>query len=362
MHKGAHYLISIVPQANTYAHDIEIHALTLRGRSDVDGFSEHLHLLNAIAVAHLRINNVLFAAFQGDGIYLGTGSVDAPQRHNSDVVVQDSTFDGVNNENRNAISLIDCERCTIQHNIFLRVSRTDMPGSVCIEPNESFEVMRSIDIGDNTFLNVGGNVGAISVTLRLNGFDVLPRDLRFENNTITGSPNGIRMTWTNRSAEFSLSALDVSILGNTIQNTERGIVLDGVSGVLLEGNRIESSSKEIIVGNAVGASNIQFTSNHFSRLGTSTERGVLLMGSLDHVNFENNEFVDIGSDQTKEGVAVLLTSGSGTNISFLGNTFSTPNGITKTAVQVDLGFVTKLGTWVGNVLMNGIQAGSFASH
>ena len=68
-------------------HNVTIESITLRGRSVQDGFSEHLHNVNAMGVKTLVIHNVAFEAFQGDGLYLGTGfSLTDPVAHNFEVV------------------------------------------------------------------------------------------------------------------------------------------------------------------------------------------------------------------------------------------------------------------------------------
>ncbi len=95
-------------------HDITIEYVTLRGRSVEEGFSEHAHNINVSGVARLFVQNVRIEAFQGDGIYLGRGRQQNGQiAHNSDVRIADNSFEGVNNENRNGVSLIDCSQCCI---------------------------------------------------------------------------------------------------------------------------------------------------------------------------------------------------------------------------------------------------------
>ena len=81
-------------------HNVTIESITFRGRSVQDGFSEHVHNVNAMGVKTLVIHNVAFEAFQGDGLYLGTGfSLTDPVAHNFEVVVSNSEFRGVNSEN-----------------------------------------------------------------------------------------------------------------------------------------------------------------------------------------------------------------------------------------------------------------------
>ena len=78
-----------------------------------------------MGVKTLVIHDVTFEAFQGDGLYLGTGfSLTDPVAHNSEVVVSNSEFRGVNSQNRNGISIIDYDGYMIEHNSFSDISRS----------------------------------------------------------------------------------------------------------------------------------------------------------------------------------------------------------------------------------------------
>lgn len=86
-----------------------------------DGFAEQVHLMRAYNVNGFTVQNCSFLGPRGDGIYLGTGN--SSLKHNYNVLIQGNLFDGLNNDNRNAISVIDCTDLIIDNNTFLNFTR-----------------------------------------------------------------------------------------------------------------------------------------------------------------------------------------------------------------------------------------------
>ena len=170
------YLLSINPgtrgtarlQDNTT--DVSIKSVQFLGTVASDGFAEHKHLLNINAATNVLIESVGFTGFRGDGIYLGSGNDAGIERHNSRIVIRSCRFDGINNDNRNAITIIDGHDVVIEKSVFVNCTRSDMPGPIDVEPNASSEqyvVLRSIVIRNNTFSHCGGNAAVQSFTKHL---------------------------------------------------------------------------------------------------------------------------------------------------------------------------------------------------
>ncbi|WP_447414984.1 hypothetical protein, partial [Clostridium perfringens] len=86
------------------------------------GFVEHWNLIWLSGVAGVRIDRVEIAGFTSDGLFLGAEKqrVTREPRIIRDVIVSDCLFDGVNNDNRNAISVTGGSDITIQRCRFLR--------------------------------------------------------------------------------------------------------------------------------------------------------------------------------------------------------------------------------------------------
>jgi hypothetical protein len=342
-------------------HDITIEYVTLRGRSVEDGFSEHTHNISVAGVAKLSVQNARIEAFQGDGIYLGKGRQQNGQIvHNSEVRVADSSFEGANGENRNGISLIDCSQCVFEHNVFAHVSRSNMPGAIDIEPNERDEIVRDVMIRDNAITGNNGGVGSISVVLYYKDFLTMPGHITIENNRIQDSKHGITILWQGGAATKQTPPLEMIIRHNALKGVDGPMQLDGIAGVTVDDNDFSSSRSEVLVGYSFGASGLHFTNNRFERIGSNSTQGITLCGPLTDLVLEKNRFIDLGSGR-QPGSAIYFARGAVTNVSFTGNTFSSPSRVTPNAIRTANGVSLRPETniWKENVLRDGVRQGTF---
>jgi hypothetical protein len=335
-------------------HNVTIESVTLRGRSVEDGFKEHVHNINAMGVKTLVIHNVAFEAFQGDGLYLGSGfSATDPVAHNSEVVVSDSEFRGVNSENRNGISIIDCDGCIIEHNSFNDLSRADMPGPIDIEPNRLEDTVRNIIIRNNTIKGTNGAAG-VSIALRTGVFHQPPDHITIEHNSIENAKIGIRIVRAYM-ASTQGEKIGVNIRHNTLRGTGRPVLIDGTSGITVANNVFSDSPSSVGIG-CNSRSGFSFTGNRLERIGSESGSGIQLCGELSLISFQGNTFIDTGS-KTTDSSAIYFISGVMNGISIVNNTFSSPHHVTRSAMR--LAKTAKFGDrkpiWAGNILKDGIQ-------
>jgi hypothetical protein len=342
-------------------HDITIEQLTLRGRSVEDGFSEHIHNINALGVARLSVQHVRFEAFQGDGLYLGRRQQQNGEAiHNSDVTITDNSFDGTNNQNRNGISLIDCSHCIVERNVFTSVSRYNMPGAIDLEPNQRDEIIRDVAIRNNTITGSNGGAGAISVVLNFKDFITSPGKITIEHNQIQSSRNGIAVLWRGGMTTEWAQSLDTVIRNNVIKEVDHPMTLDGVAGITVDHNEFSASRSELQIGCSFGAFGVHFTNNRFERIGGNSVHGITLCGPAADLVFDKNAFTNLGSGQ-KDGSAIYFARGAATNVTFTANTFSSPAHVTRVAIRTASGVSLrgKTNTWTGNILQDRIQQGTF---
>lgn len=363
---GAQMLIRVEPRVNSagsleYPHDVSFASLALEGRSLADGFLPAEHLLRAIAVTRFTVENVTFRAFQGDGLYVGTNGKNDPNYHNHDVVVRNNVFDGVNGQNRNGISIIDCQHCTVEQNTLTRLSRSEMPGAIDVEPNHAYETVQDITIRDNTVENCTGSVGALSIVLNNQG-PTGPAALAVEHNIVRNSTAGLTVLWATGLGAPQGSTAQIAVRDNRVEQTGNPLRLDGAAGVEVSGNTLQTSNDAVILGDRYGASNVLFRSNQFMSLGQSSGRAIQVGGTVSSVSFDNNEFVDAGRPGATTGTTVYFGSGTSTSISFTGNTFRSPNFVTHLATDIDPAavFDPATNTWQNNTLLDGIVPGTFA--
>lgn len=347
----------VVSNSAALLHDISLQYLTFRGRSVENGFSEHIHNISVAGVERLSMTHVRFEAFQGDGLYLGAIVPGAKNSvHNSEVRVSDSSFDGVNFQNRNGISVIDCTHCVFDRNEFSNVSRADMPGAIDLEPNRQEEVLQDISVKSNV-VNSGRSAG-ICVSVNLPRFVKEPGNISIEDNQIHNTPKGILFYWKSTAPVSQTTAPQVLVQHNLIDNADHAMIMDGKGSIVVTENDIAGSSQGLQLGIHFGISNVRFTNNRFRRVGTNSEHGITISGPVTSVAFEGNTFEDLGS-KGPNGSAIHYIRGAAEDLTFTGNVFSSPQHKTKVAMTTadQTAFKPDAKVWAGNNLKDGIQAG-----
>lgn len=132
--------------------------ITLQGLSSTRELTEHQHLIKILGASNIDLEGNIFKSFRGDGIYIGKNKSSI----NQDINISENLFDGVNNNNRNAISIITGKNIKILNNVFKNTTKQNMPGAIDIEPNSNSDEIENIIITDNKFYNIGG-YSAISI-------------------------------------------------------------------------------------------------------------------------------------------------------------------------------------------------------
>lgn len=244
---GATYGVSVnpgnggTPNPADNKHDITIRNIQLKGTVEKDGFAEHFHLLNLNAVTKVTIKACKFAGWRGDAIYIGSGNIAQTERHNRSVTISGCSFDGLNNNNRNAVSIIDGDNIVIDKNSFAHCTRSDMPGAIDVEPDFKFNIIKDIRISRNKFIKIGGQVNiAINIVPRVGKLDRRLEHIAIIDNTILSENNiGIYVNQDQFDPNETPSSNDISISGNTIKNTKRPIVIHGFKYVNTKNNILE---------------------------------------------------------------------------------------------------------------------------
>ena len=131
------------------------------------GFDELLHQVSAHGVSNFTIENCTFTGFLSDGIAIN-GGTDFSKFHdayNKDVSIINCTFDGVNKNNRQGISIYYSDGFLIDGCVFKNTTRDDMPGAIDIEPDRGINVVRNGVIRNCKFYNIGG-IAAICIVIK----------------------------------------------------------------------------------------------------------------------------------------------------------------------------------------------------
>jgi hypothetical protein len=313
---------------------IAIKNLQLRGSCDTEGFSEHIHLLSLDGVSDALIEKVVFRGFRGDGFYLGSGHKAQSERHNQRVVVRDCLFDGINHENRNGLSVIDCDGLVVERCRFTRMTRHDMPGAIDLEPDaNAFHVIRDIQISGNHFSDIGGSATiALYVPRQLS---TLPTKIMVEDNVIEGTEKtafAFVQLWAPPAGGPGQS---IVMRNNRVWGRHaRPFDLRGVSGVELRNNRFEGATQAAEIGNREARDavrNIALRGNKFERCGSEQGTAVSVFNA-NLLVFAENEWIDCGNGKPNSS-AVDFVDGASQAVSFSRNRFSSPRGKTLIAIR-----------------------------
>lgn len=294
---GSSSILRLAPEArsvfiglsspDTPLENVALSDFRIEGRVTETGFKEHWNLISLAGISILRIERVEFIGFAGDGLYLGAEhqGVAREPRMIRDILVRDCLFDGVNNDNRNGISVTGGEAITIDGCRFRRCSRPDMPGPIDFEPDAfPFYKLARLRVTNCDFEACGGNVGQVSIVIP----PVVPppRDVLISGNRFRGyrGTGGDVAVTINRQPDSATPAMRCVI--------EDNVGIDGHGGVQI------FSGKDITVRNNRWA---DYAGRSLFGYNESTA------GVLD-VTVMGDQFVRCG---WRDGIAVAVYKGDG---------------------------------------------------
>lgn len=340
------------------------HDLSFVGWVQEEGFQEHTHLLSLSGVTDVSIERCAFVGWRGDAIYFGQGNIGGQEIHNERVTIRDCYFDGVNNNNRNGVSFIDCDTSIIENCTFVRCARPGapgwtpgtaydkftntsgpgMPGAIDYEPDGNNAKIRNAIVRGCTFWGCSGNVATIGILITNAVPKANCRGFLFEGNFF-------RQNFV-RGAE--IFALFVRMAGDPLTPADVGhqviirnnqgwggsdatgpIVLFCAKDVLVQGNRFEDYGAGNLWGYVDDTRsnrlyNCKVKDNQFVRCArTSGSRIINSVFGVDLVTFESNSFEDCG-DGTGFAYVWDFNVGTSSYVSILGNTVTSPTGKTST--------------------------------
>lgn len=331
---GGTYVVSVNPGVegvgNTKS-NIQIKDIQLLDRSgEGAAFSEHQHILNINAASDVLVDRVKVVGFLGDGIYIGSSNVGGVEVHNQRITVRDSYIDGVTKDNRNGISIIDCDGCTIENNHFTRTSRPNMPGAIDLEPDHNYSVIKNIVIRNNTFDDVGGNVGMISLVMGAQNNMIVPSEnILIENNRGENlTVNSRAITMLQRNSQEPNVANKIIIRNNSVSNSlTGGIGLFGVKGVKVENNFFSNLEMPSYIGyDGTLTWDVSLINNVFHNVRKGSEVGLNIY-STERLLLEGNRFENMGKENGTKGIAIDFiggedgTPGKGSYLKLRNNTF-----------------------------------------
>lgn len=137
--------------------NIHVHDLKLNGRVNEFGYMQYFYLFAVNATSDLTVERVTFYGFRGDGLYVGSGTLKTTERHNQRVVVRDCLFDGAVKDNRNGLSIIDCDTLLVYGCTFTNIGNSKLShsvGAIDFEPDHDWSIYRNVTVSHCKFIDI----------------------------------------------------------------------------------------------------------------------------------------------------------------------------------------------------------------
>lgn len=279
---------------------IVLRDLRIEGSVIRTGFREHSHLVALSGVRGVRIERVEFVGFAGDGIYLGAER-EGPTRQPRiirDIAISDCLFDGIDNNNRNGISVTGGSDIAIARCRFRRCTRANMPGPIDFEPDAfPFYRLTGLSVTDCDFEACGGNVGQIA--LAIPAIVPPPRGVRIAGNRFRdyrGTGGDIAIT-INRQPDAAMPSMDCLIEDNVGVGGDGGVQIFSGKGVTIRNNSWTGYAGRSFLGFTSAAAGVvdASISDRFERCGWR-DGVALAVYKGDNVRLESNRFRATGND------------------------------------------------------------------
>ena len=325
---------------STNLQNITISDLQIRGFNDSPVFEEHTHLIAFTAVSGLTIENCTIKGFKGDGIYAGS-ALNGQERHSERLAVRNCIFDGVNNENRNGISVIDCDGILIENNKFINITRSNMPGAIDFEPNSLFNIIQHVIVRNNTFINIGGNAGALGMYLKdvVYNANSLPSLIEWSKNRFNNCQ--IAMLFEFRGLvhdDGTAHIFNLNINRNDVEGCFRPFAIHGGRGLTVANNNFYQCTAGAEMGYLSNFRNldVEITKNIFDNVGSVGGNGLYIF-QVWRGKITYNFFDDCGTGVSGAANAIDFgTNGVSKDIDMLYNDIKSSTGLTLNAIQVEV--------------------------
>ena len=300
--------------ATSFVESITIRDLTLK--NSVGTFSEFIHLLSLSGVRNALIERVKFQGFRGDGLILhGIGLSDSEERHNLNVTIRDCIFDGVNNENRQGISIIDCDGLVIDDCRFENCTKSTMPGAIDFEPDNAFNVVGNALVNGCFFRNVGGNVASIGLVI---GASIpVPTGIAATNNSFIDYAGSGSEVFVNVYRTMAASDPDMGVLisGNFGSGGNVGLNLFDAKGIASIDNVWQDYATYGALLGVSGVSKDIAISDRFVRCGQNPGFPYgMVVRNVDGLRLTGSEFIDCGNG-IGDACAIYFVDGGSTGAS-----------------------------------------------
>ncbi|NBW16540.1 MAG: hypothetical protein EBR82_52040 [Caulobacteraceae bacterium] len=313
---------------------------------------EQSHIILGGHTENIIIDNCFFYGWRGDAVFVGSqmSGVGVPANYVAqNTSITNCRFDGINNTCRQGITGGSVEGLYINDNYFLNTTNALMPGAIDIEPELQFAYARNITITNNIFVGIGPSGSrrrAVIIDLgNLNVSSVERRGNVTVSDNYMNTSNGVRVIGAKPTK-------NVNFISNWIYGTDDTMTLTNINGLAIVNNYFENCAT-ILIGYSGAYEEVRNGSiygNTFETCGVSA--AALQVNTLINGSIFDNQFNDCGGGAD---LTAIRFAGGGTQygVSVHDNVFTSPNGITITAL-ISAGTQDAQSLYHDNICLDGI--------
>jgi hypothetical protein len=274
------------------------------------------HIMALAGVTGFTAERVRFRGFQGDGLIAWMGPNPTTERHNRRFRFLHCHFDGVNQENRNCISIEDCFDWLVFDCLFENACKRDdnvSVGAIDLEPRDRTSYRNGKgQVLSSRFRNIGNAAVAFYVNAP-DYYALKSRDYRAIGNTVEDCYRGFDVVGgTDGEIAAALFRHDISIMLNELKNVERPFRSYGGCGVTFAQNRMDDvgSMQLGAFGTGRGNREVDVLRNRIARGGRDTG-AILLHDDLTiRCRYEDNAIIGGGRRDVVAGWPLLVRFGA----------------------------------------------------
>lgn len=335
---------------------------------------ENTGLIELASTNNVIIEKCSFIGWPGDAILIGINNnatlSAALDTIVANVKIRDNYFDGITKDNRQAISFLDGYNIDIYNNYFTRTTRSAgyaMPGAIDFEPINENAIINNVNIYNNTFDDIGGATGVITIalghTLVTAAHNINISKNIFKNITNTSDVFINGKTSESHTSVASGSPYNINVNNNihTSTSASKKYISGGVSDLVIEENVIEGGDKFGLFGYINGVSIVPINGLYIRRnkvknltfAGGQDEGIVYFANGIINGTFDSNVFVDCGnlnqSTLLPQNMNILQITGNGCvskNISISNNKIINTGIFPETAFPLHAATLTNPTTFV----------------
>jgi hypothetical protein len=338
------------PNPEDNAKNIALRGFKIVGPVVASGFLESQHAIFASALSWAEFEDMAVTGFRGDGYMFGSSNTanSGTERHNEHIKIIRGMIDGLNKDNRNGVSIIDCTDFQMDGTLIRNTTRSNMPGAFDIEPDSNiYHRVKNIHLRNVQIKNCGGNVASVTLALPDVAWQQEPSNFLFENIEHDSPLSNFfaMLRKRNAAAVASGNRMKIRIMDNTSVSSNRDFILEGLKDTYMSRNKWGGGNGSLIGFDTANSKVIDLVSedDEWDKVASAPGTGnAVSIFTVDGVTLKRPKFIDCGTGVAGFANAITFADGPSvaavsSRIKIIDPEFYSPTGKTLKPFQKEAG-------------------------